>query len=331
VRAPCGAASRDGRRANGRREPRTAFSLMELRILASLAEGRTLANIAQAVCLGQPAVSKTLRAAERKAAIPLVERQGRRLLLTPAGAELAQAAQAVLSQEQWFEQLLADLRGGHAGTLRLLATSTPGNYVLPTVIGAFMQEVPQAQVVLQILGPGHIREVFLSETYDLAVYGAAPQTVQPRELLLEPLYDDPVTFFAAPGSPLARRDRVSWEDLRDETLIGPFMEPHWEQIVRQLETRGLAAARVIDLQGPEGVKRLVEAGGGIGVLFGAALRRELAEGRLRALPLAEPPPSRAVCLVRRRHAPLTPIARQFRAFLVGQLGDQANAVEGPYA
>ncbi len=62
------------------------FTITELQILVGLAEGHTQVAIGAQLHLDQPTVSKLLHLAERKLGLPLVERRGRRLYLTPVGA-----------------------------------------------------------------------------------------------------------------------------------------------------------------------------------------------------------------------------------------------------
>jgi DNA-binding transcriptional LysR family regulator len=294
----------------------TSFSLTELRVLTGLAEGETLASIGAALDLGQPTVSRTLHAAEQKAGLPLVVRQGRRLTLTAAGAHVAKAARDVVGQIRELDTLLAAMRAGTGGPVRLLATVTPASYVLPAVIGEFVQAYPAARIHLQVVTADQVWPTFLGETYDLAV---VPQAAHPAGVRLERLYDDPIVFFVAPASPLAALERVSLDDLRDQTVIGPFAETSWARIFDELARRGFSLPRQMDLRAAEGVKRLVEVGGGVGMLFGSALQRELAEGRLHALRVTDPALSQAFCLARRASVPATPVAETLREFLMRHL------------
>ena len=148
---------------DGRREPHMPFTLIELRILADLADGRTLASIAADVGLGRPGGQQAGARRRAQSGLTLARAAGAAAVPHAAGFELARAAQGVLGRERAFEQTLADLRAGRAGPLRLLATSTTGNYVLPTVIGEFLQIVPDAQVELRLLPPGAIRDMIIRE------------------------------------------------------------------------------------------------------------------------------------------------------------------------
>ena len=293
------------------------FSLVELQVLSGLAQGKTLASIGHDLVLGQPSISRILHGAEKKAGIQLTQRQGHRLSLTPAGLELAQMAQRVVAQLGEIDQAVEHMRSAKGGPLRLITTYLPGNYALPAAIGEFWQRVPDARIALRVMPAGNISEAFLHETYDL---GVGPPALHTEGLLLEPLYDDPIVFFVAPGSPLARQATLRWTDLQKQPVIGSFSDPYWIPLFEELSRRGFTVEQPIDLRAPEGVKRLVRAGGGVGVSVESALRDELASEQLLALRLDEPPLAVPYYLIRRANTTLSPLARQFRGFLMHWFG-----------
>ncbi len=295
------------------------FSLTELRVLSGLAQQKTLASIGVDLFLGQPSISRILRSAERKAGVQLVQRRGHRLQLTPAGIELAQAAQAITGQLEELETLLHTIRSGQGGPLRLITTYTPGNYVLAVAIGDFLQCMPNVRVTLDVRPVEQISEAFRHEAYDL---GVGPPVSQAKGLLLERLYDDPVVLFVGPSSPLANVPQLRWADLRNELFIGSFSDPYWAPLFDEFQRRGLIMERRMDLRALEGVKRLVRAGVGIGVSLESALHDELTGGQVRALTLGEPMLSAPLYLVRRVNTRLTPVAREFRAFLLRRFQGQ---------
>lgn len=296
-----------------------SFSLAELRVLSGLAQQKTLASIGQDLYLGQPSISRILHAAEQKAGIQLVQRRGHRLSLTSAGLELAQMAQAIVAQLHEMDHLLQHMRTAQGGLIRLITTYLPGNYILPAAIGEFWQYAPHVRVALEVLPVGQIADAFVHQAYDL---GIGPPVVRARGLSIEPLYDDPVLFFVAPESPLARRRGLRWADLQQETLIGSFSDSYWVPLFEELGRRGLRMERQLDLRAHEGVKRLVRSGGGIGVTVASSIQEELDRGQVRALALAEPTLAAPFCLIRRSNTVPTPIARQFRSFLLHRFGHE---------
>lgn len=292
------------------------FTITELEILLGLAEGRTQVEIGAQLHLDQPAISKLLRAAERKVRLPLAEQRGRRLQLTPVGAELAAGSAAVIAELRRLEQRVAALQAGGSGPVHVVATSTPGAYVLPPIIGEFQRAFPTAKVSLQIAPAQHIWETLAHTSYELAV---GPRMDHPADLELEPLYEDPIVLFVASGAALAGRRRVRWSDLSPWPLIGNFAAVNWTYIFQELERRGVARLERINIRSVEGVKRLVAVGTGVGALLESSVREEFARGSLCRLPIKDPALAQSMCLIQRRGARLTPIGREFRDFLVARV------------
>ena len=226
-----------------------SFTIVELQVLLGLAEGKTQAEIGATLHLDQPAISKTLRAAQSKAGLPLIQRQGRRLRLTSAGATLARAAEPVITQLHQVDQVAESLRAGDAGAVHLVATITPAGYVLPSIIGEFIRRHPATRVDLQIVPDNTIWTTLANTLYELAL---GPQTVHSDELVAEYLYDDPFVFFANSGVALAAQARVTWQDLSRQPLIGSFAAVIWTRYVESRSTPGMAPPELITLRSIEG-------------------------------------------------------------------------------
>lgn len=243
------------------------FSIVELQVLAGLSDGRTLSEIAQQLHFSQPAMSKVLRAAEGHSSMALVEHRGRRVQLTSAGMEIGRTARVVLAQLRGLDQLVEDLQQGKKGTLRIAATMTPANYVLPAAIAEFKGLYLNVDVSLQVVAVGDWR-VLLNEGVDL---GIGTQGTAPVGWVAQRLYEDPVTFFVPPTSPLAGRDSLIPEELAAEQLIAPWSRGFWTRILGELAARGIDLGRRMDVWPMPAVKHLVEAGYGVGVLLDSAV------------------------------------------------------------
>ena len=288
----------------------------ELNVLLELASGKTQAEIGEHLHLEQSTISKMLKNAEERAGVKIVAVRGRRLQLTAAGRELAVAGQRVVRAFDDLDQYVRELRLGRTGVVRFVASSTPGSYVLPEIVGSFLRERPNVSVEMRIMPISGLWEAFEAGQFDFAV---APVQGLPKELKSEPLYSDPVVFFAAPHLPIAAKARVTLADLAGETLIGKFVDSHWRRIFYELEEAGFLAKRRVTIIPPEGVKRMVAQGLGIGVLFESSIRRELADGtfvpvRFNAALLRE-----HFCIASNPKDSLSPSAATFLAHLRRQI------------
>ena len=288
------------------------LSPVDLQILLGIGAGKTQAEIGEELSLEQPAISKLIGLSEARTELKLVEHRGRRLALTPAGLELARAGNRALDALEELRRLVKALREGCSGPLRLIASSTPGSYLLPEVVAAFLKTHPDADIQVEIMPVSKMWDAFARGAFDFAI---APLRGLPPGLSFEPLYADPVVFFVAAGSALAGRDRLDLADLGNHIVVAQFVASHWKGIIRGLESRGFVDHHNRTIISPEAVKRIVGSGFGVGVVLESSIRRELLAGTLVRLPISDPTLNEPFCLARRPSDHVSPIAEEFRRAL----------------
>lgn len=252
------------------------FSVTDLELLAGLAMGLTLQEIARRRWVTHSALSRALHALEKRTGLRLVERSGRRIRLTAQGLELARTASQALEGVREVARTASALRRGEAGLLRIVASATPADYLLPEVIGAFVAEVPGVRVSLRVAGLLALDEEIRAGDYDV---GVGPSEPVPPGWNAEPLYEDAVAFFVAPGHPYANRS-VAWETLRSGVLVGALSGSAWARVWARVARRPFDAEYVVELRNPEAVKQVVSTGCGVGILPRSAVEREIRGGQL---------------------------------------------------
>lgn len=283
---------------------------LDLQILIRLGEGMTQAQIGGDLGMEQPAVSKAIRAAEMRVGMPLLA-PGKRSKLSSVGEELARVGVRALRQMQAVDDLIVSLRAGHTHYTRIVASSTPGTYLVPQAIARFLASRQEAHFEIDVVPMPQLWQSFVSGGYDLAV---APRIPFDDHVEVEPVYVDPVVVFCAPSHPLAGRAGLGFEDLREETVVGNFEEGYWAQVYYELRQRGIAWSHRVELRSPEAMKRIVASGLGIGLLFASSIAGELGSGALVALQIAEPRFEQTYFLVRPKHAS-SPLVTTLCAFL----------------
>jgi DNA-binding transcriptional LysR family regulator len=257
------------------------FDTNELRVLVGIMAGKTLAQIGEELLLSHPSVSKTLRAAERKAGLALVEQRGRRLRLTPVGLRVAAAAQEVLLKVGEMDALLAGLKTGQSGALRVLASTSVCNYVLPPVIGQLLKDVPDVDVSIQ--GADATSDIWAAfDRGDAEV--AIARTLPPPHLAASHLFDDELCLCVATTSELRNQPDLYWPDLSDQMLIGPLEA---DDLWRQFSLLGIRPRSRIRVSNTAMAKRLVEDGHAIALLYRTVALDEAAQGRVAMLRLPD--------------------------------------------
>ena len=139
-------------------------------------------RLAQALAFSPSAVSQQLSALEREAGLPLLERSGRRVVLTPAGRNLVRHAETVLEQLERAAAELASARQGLAGPLRIGTFPSAGRTMIPAALAARARQHPGLEPMISEIDPagmaGALRagdlEVALIHEYDFAAAGPEP-------------------------------------------------------------------------------------------------------------------------------------------------------------
>lgn len=191
------------------------MDVRRLRLLLELARRGTITAAAEALAYTPSAVSQQLAALEREAGVPLLERSGRRVSLTPAGAVLAGYAESVLAVLEEASAALAATRDSLTGPLRVGAFPSAARVILPPALVALGRDHPGLELMVTELDPVDVPGALRGGALDVAltfVYDYVPTTPDPA-LDSEPLLEEVV--YLATSEPA----RASIEDCHDAPWI----------------------------------------------------------------------------------------------------------------
>jgi DNA-binding transcriptional LysR family regulator len=195
------------------------------------------------------------------------------------------------------------------GTLRLGASSTPGIYLLPPVLAAFVQHYPGIVLELEIANSQRVIDGVLARHWDLGMIGI-PLT-HPH-LHVQPYWRDTLVLIVPPHHRLATRSAVTSADLVGETWIFREAGSASGQVVKGvLNGAHLEQDHTLVLQGSEGVKQAVMAGLGIAMVSRFAITLEVQQGVLRVLPITDIQVERDLCLIWRQDSRLPATVHAF--------------------
>lgn len=188
------------------------LSLHRLRLLRELAYRQKIAAVAEALAYTPSAVSQQLSVLEREAGVPLLERTGRRVGLTPAARTLVTHAEEMLARMESAEAALAAARGKVTGTLRIGAFPSAARVILPDALVALGRDCPDLELMVEEFDPalaaaalrtGEL-DAALTHDYDLVPVPEHP-ALESTVVLVEPMYvasrnippdsDDPIGSF----------------------------------------------------------------------------------------------------------------------------------------
>jgi DNA-binding transcriptional LysR family regulator len=197
------------------------LDVRRLRVLRELAARGTIAATADALGYTAPAVSQQLQALEREAGVQLLERNGRRRQLTPAGEELVARTEGILRELEAAEAAIERTNTHVAGTLRAAAFASAHRTLLPRAIAYLAQAHPDLRVTTRDLEPEESLPALKLGELDLVIaqeYGFAPA---PKDPALErtDLLEDIVNLALPADHPLATHQEVDIAALEDEPWI----------------------------------------------------------------------------------------------------------------
>jgi len=258
--------------------------LDSLALLLEVAATGSLGRAAAAHGLSQPAVSARVQAVERLVGFPLLVRGARGSTLTPQGALLADWARGVLGAAAVLDAGIASLRGDLDARLRVAASLTVAEHLLPGWLVRLAAARPDTAVSLTASNSADVAVAVLDGQVEL---GFVEGPDLPGGLQEQVVGADRLVVVVPPGHPWSRRRRpVEATELAATRLVQ--REPTSgtrTALEHALAGLGPLAAPLLELSTSSGVRAAVAAGAGPAVLSDLAVSEDLAAGRLVQVPL----------------------------------------------
>jgi DNA-binding transcriptional LysR family regulator len=242
-----------------------------------VAQSGSISKAAFDLHLTQPAVTKHIQSLEEYYGKSLIDRSAREATLTEEGRILNRYALEVLRLLNEAETALAKMSKTVQGSLRIGASSIPGQYVLPLALGEFSRNYPEVDIAVEMGDTEQITRLVLENKVDLGLVGNA---VKERQLECYPCAEDELVLILPLDHPLAQIEEIRAEDLCGEKMV-------WREIgsgTRKTVEGWLAQAGVklgekkgsVELGSTGAVVAAVEAGLGLSIVSIWAVVRPLA-------------------------------------------------------
>ena len=253
----------------------TLKQLKAFRAVASLGQVRLAA---QQLNLSQPATSMAIAELEHQLGSQLFDRTGNKLLINDQGEQLMPLASELLDRTLEIENLFKEPSHTSSGHLKLGASTTIGNYLLPAFLTELNDEHEQIRTTLDISNTQTIINKMASFELDVAcVEGPCLHS----DLNVFPWLEDEMLIVCAPHHPFAQKSSIGLAQLKHENWIlrepgsgtRKLFDQNIGQKLNQLNIR-------MELNQAEAIKNLVRAGQGISCLSKLCITKELDRGEL---------------------------------------------------
>ena len=257
----------------------------QLLAFAALARRGSFTLAAKDLFLTQSAVSHAIKTLEDDVGCRLLDRIGRRVLLTQAGEQFLRHTEKILREMETARTGIEALTKWGHGRLRVGASTTACQHILPTVLREFRQSYPKCVIRIEPGDHGHQLELLRAGQIDLAVIIEPPGAAL-AEFVFVPLFQDELRFLVSPLHGWAKQGRAPRESIEGETLVLYNKTSHTFRLVSEyFRDERIMLSNFIELGSMEAIKELVKIGIGVGVLAPWIAKPELESGSLVSLPL----------------------------------------------
>jgi len=301
-------------------EPGSAWPapfLRSLEFFLAVFSEQSFSAAARTLSVSQPTVSQRIQGLESALGLELFHRGNGKVEPTTAGSALAVYAERMIAlRDEMLGQLGGLVQLAH-GTLRIAASTTPGNYVMPPVLQRFGERHQGLRIIMQIGDSERVLELVRDGAVEVGLVGGI---VSDDQFCSEAFIDDEIVVITVPGHPLLSVPKLSFNDLCDYTWVvrepGSGTRRFSEEMLNHAALgRPIRIGMVLD--STEAIKLAVRAGAGIAMVSDRAVENEVALGTLGVARFTDQQLRRRFLLVRSCKRTLSPAAAELWSFLLG--------------
>lgn len=290
------------------------ITLRQLRAFVTVADLSSFTEAARQLHLTQAALSVLVRELETSLGIRLLERSTRRVTLSMAGNDFYPFAEKILQDLETAVINAAGLKNKKRGVVRVAAPQLMACTLMPLAIAAYAKVYPDIQIRLSDTLPEQVLAKILSGEVE---FGIGPDSGPEPEIMQTPLLRDHHLLTCTRDHALARKKRVSWQDMQGYPFIAPTRDFMTQlKLVLTRQTNDLAITAAYEVSYMTTALGMVNAG--LGITACPSYAAPLVQAyELQMRPLYDPEFVREVCIFTRRATSLSPAAESFVDFLRG--------------
>lgn len=280
------------------------MNISQLRTFLAVADHRSFSMAARALGISQPAVTMQIQSLESAVGATLFDRRYRKVQLTEAGEALIPYARRILDEVEEAKRAIETLSDTVTGRVRVAASTTPGQYLLPRAMGSFLARYPEVGVTLRVYDSSDVAELVASDEADIGMTGAEVPGVRVH---YEQLGFDELLLICPSSHRLARETVTTFSEVANEPFIvreaGSGTRMVAEEAIRRSGIDPADLDVVMELGTNEAIVSAVEGGMGLGIVSTQVADKALKLGTVAQVAGAGFPVKRPLFLVLPRRAP----------------------------
>ncbi|MBF0589655.1 MAG: LysR family transcriptional regulator [Magnetococcales bacterium] len=258
-----------------------SFSDTRLRVFYAVAKQLSFTRAAEELYLTQPAVTFQIRQLEEHFNTRLFDRHHNRISLTEAGKTVYGYSERILELYRETEKAISEMTGVTQGIVKLGASTTIGEYMLPAMLSGYHEKFPNVKVRLSVDNTRLVVRKLEDATIDI---GMVEGPVKNKNIIVALCTEDELGVIVAPGHPFAEMNEIPIQKLKEHHFISREEGSGTRDVIAdQLSRGGLNYDQlntILELGTTESVKGAVEGGVGFSIVSSVSMRKELKLGSL---------------------------------------------------
>lgn len=294
------------------------MELRQLEYFIAIAETGAFSRAAVRLSVGQPILSRQIKALEHELGVTLYHRTGRGIVLSEAGKILEQHARGVLETTAGAKRAIGALGSSPSGKVTIGMPPSVGAVLTASLVREFRSQFPKVSLGVMEGFSGHVLEWLTTGRIDVAVLYDAPRI---STLLSDPLLTDELMLLGPASDPAnAGRGQVQAARLAELPLILPSRPHGLRVLVDEFLARiGVTPNVQVEIDAMPSTLSLVESGIGYTVLSYSCVHHLVSAGRIRTWSLVNPAMTRTLVVATSTQRPVTKAARALAGFVRRQV------------
>lgn len=286
-----------------------------LKAFRSVATHLSFTKAAEELFVSQPSISKHVQELEKEYGVQLFNRIGNRIQLTQAGQLLFDHACKIVEAYQRLDYDMKKLTEQTEGELRLGASTTISQYVLPEMIAEFRRRYPRIRLTLLSSNSREIEEALATGRIDLGMIEGIKRQPQFK---YTPFMDDELVAVVNEGNPLAKKDEITLTELRETPIVLRELGSGSLDVIQStLKRHGVSLSDLnieMNIGTTEGIKHFVAHSPCLGIISIRAVYAEVYSKKFKVLDIEDCKILRQFCLVEKR-GEASGFAKTFKDFI----------------
>ncbi|HDP69699.1 MAG TPA: LysR family transcriptional regulator [Actinobacteria bacterium] len=277
----------------------------------------SFSETAKLMDVSQPAISFQIQTMEKEYGQKLLDRSGTKVKATEAGKIFYRFAKNMIRNDELLRESLDKLENVVRGRLLLGASTTPGEYVIPKMLGQFKKKFPDVEPQLIIADTDIILEKLENHDIDIAFVG---RKISNDKLESNKFASDELVVIVHPNNQLTKRKTVSLKEIVSSPLIlrekGSATRKTFEDMIKNEGFSEKDLNVVMELGSIQAILAAVEADLGISIVSKWSAERDLSLGVIKTILVANTKLARDIHLIYDKNRIITKTQKEFIEFAI---------------